>query len=74
MAAVACWDRRAAASYGPRVPSTNLLANRLYLGEVAHKGAVYAGEHEAIIDRATWGKVRAIMAEPAHRRVPATRA
>jgi site-specific DNA recombinase len=28
-----------------------MLRNRIYLGEVAHRGNVYAGEHEAILDR-----------------------
>ncbi len=31
-----------------------VLNNRHYLGEVLYKGEVYAGEHEAIIDRETW--------------------
>lgn len=35
-----------------------LLANPLYIGEVAHKGARYPGEHEAIIDREIWGRVQ----------------
>ena len=40
-----------------------ILGNRVYLGEAVHKGASHPGEHEAIIDRATWDKVHAIMAE-----------
>jgi DNA invertase Pin-like site-specific DNA recombinase len=40
-----------------------VLANRVYLGEAVHKGTPYPGEHEAIIDRATWDKVQAILAE-----------
>ncbi len=40
-----------------------ILANRVYLGEAVHKGIAYPGEHEAIIDRATWDKVHAILAE-----------
>ncbi len=35
-----------------------LLANPIYIGEVAHKGERYAGEHEAIIDRKTWDAVQ----------------
>jgi site-specific DNA recombinase len=34
-----------------------LLTNVLYIGEVKHKGKVYAGEQPAIIDRKTWTKV-----------------
>jgi site-specific DNA recombinase len=30
-----------------------LLQNRLYLGEIAHKGAVYPGQHPLIVDRNT---------------------
>lgn len=29
-----------------------LLRNRIYLGEIAHKGQVHPGEHPAILDRA----------------------
>ena len=35
-----------------------LLTNVLYTGRVNHKGTVYAGEHEAIIDQATWDRVQ----------------
>src|SRR5512134_1061863 len=34
-----------------------ILNNQVYLGEATHKGTSYPGEHEAIIDRATWDKV-----------------
>jgi site-specific DNA recombinase len=40
-----------------------ILGNRVYLGVAVHKGIAYPGEHEAIIDRASWDKVHAIMAE-----------
>jgi DNA invertase Pin-like site-specific DNA recombinase len=40
-----------------------ILGNRVYLGEAVHKGTPYPGEHEAIIDRAIWDRVRAILAE-----------
>ncbi|MDK9720425.1 MAG: recombinase family protein [Rhodospirillales bacterium] len=42
-----------------------MLNNRLYLGEAVHKGTAYPGEHEAIIDIATWDKVRAVLADKA---------
>ncbi len=51
-----------------------ILANRVYLGEAVHKGIAYPGEHEAIIDRATWDKVHAIMAENTVARANGTRA
>lgn len=41
----------------------HILKNRLYIGEVAHRGNVYPGEHEAIIDRETWDKVAALLAQ-----------
>jgi site-specific DNA recombinase len=31
-----------------------LLRNVVYLGKVSHEGAVYAGEHEAIVEPAIW--------------------
>ena len=40
-----------------------ILNNRVYLGEAVHKGTSYPGEHEPIIDRATWDKVHAMLAE-----------
>ena len=36
----------------------HLLRNRIYLGEVVHKGAVYPGEHEAIVDEELWNAVQ----------------
>jgi site-specific DNA recombinase len=51
-----------------------LLNNRTYVGEVEHKSTAYPGEHAAIIERNTWDKVRAILAENAHRRASHTRA
>jgi len=40
-----------------------LLNNHLYVGEVAHNGNVYKGEHEAIIDREQWLAVQQLIAE-----------
>lgn len=37
----------------------HILGNRIYLGEVNHKGQVHPGEHDAIIDLALWKKVQA---------------
>jgi site-specific DNA recombinase len=51
-----------------------LLNNRTYVGEVEHKGAAYPGEHEGLVDRATWDKVQAILAENCRRRGSHTRA
>src|SRR5262249_4323391 len=32
----------------------HLLRNRVYLGEVVHKGVAYPGEHQAIVDEELW--------------------
>jgi site-specific DNA recombinase len=46
-----------------------ILSNRIYLGEVWHRGHAYPGEHQAIIDADLWAKVSAKLAEnnQAHR-------
>lgn len=36
-----------------------LLQNRIYLGEVTHRGQSFQGEHEGIISREVWEKVQA---------------
>jgi len=36
----------------------HILGNRIYLGEIIHKGQVHPGEHEAIIDQTLWAKVQ----------------
>jgi hypothetical protein len=38
-----------------------LLNNRTYAGEVAHKGKVYPGEHEAIVPRELWDRAHAVL-------------
>jgi site-specific DNA recombinase len=40
----------------------HLLQNRIYLGEVVHKGISYPGEHERIIDDELWSAVQARLA------------
>ncbi|MEJ7927927.1 recombinase family protein [Sphingobium sp. AN641] len=46
-----------------------LLKNRTYIGEVVHKGAVYPGEHPAIIDADLWAQVQERIALNATQRV-----
>jgi DNA invertase Pin-like site-specific DNA recombinase len=41
----------------------SLLANRLYVGEIAHRGQIHPGQHQAIIERNLWEKVAAQLAE-----------
>jgi site-specific DNA recombinase len=40
-----------------------MLQNRIYRGEITHKGISYPGEHPAIIDQSLWGQVQAVLAE-----------
>ncbi len=37
----------------------SILQNRLYIGEIAHRGAVHAGEHAPLVHRDLWEKVQA---------------
>jgi hypothetical protein len=36
-----------------------MLQNRIYLGEITHKGSSHPGQHAAIIDQALWDQVQA---------------
>jgi site-specific DNA recombinase len=45
-----------------------ILRNRTYLGEAVHKGKSYPGEHEPIVDHATWDRVHEVLASNAKRR------
>jgi site-specific DNA recombinase len=51
-----------------------LLNNRVYIVEAVHKGKSYPGEHEAIIDRALWDQVHAILKESPRKRAGRARA
>jgi hypothetical protein len=37
----------------------NILQNRIYLGEIEHRGQVYHGEHQGIVPRGLWERVQA---------------
>jgi site-specific DNA recombinase len=39
-----------------------ILKNRLYRGEIAHRGAVYSGQQEAIVSPELWDAVQALLA------------
>lgn len=39
-----------------------LLKNRLYRGEIAYRGAIYPGQHEAIVPSGLWDAVQALLA------------
>jgi DNA invertase Pin-like site-specific DNA recombinase len=40
----------------------HLLKNRIYVGEIVHKGESFPGQHEPIVDRATFDRVQAVIA------------
>ena len=44
----------------------HLLKNRIYLGEIVHKGVSYPGEHEPIVPRVLWDAVEAKLATRDH--------
>ena len=43
-----------------------LLRNRIYLGELSHKGSWFPGAHAPIIDHGLWGQVHEVLARDAH--------
>ena len=43
----------------------HLLANPIYVGEIRHKNVTYPGQHEAIIERATWDRVQEMLSKKA---------
>ena len=51
-----------------------VLNNQTYVGMAVHKGTAYPGEHAAIIDRALWDRVHAILRESPRTRASNTRA
>ena len=48
--------------------------NQVYIGKAVHKGTAYPGQHEAIISRDLWDKVRSIIKESPRVRANHTRA
>ncbi len=42
-----------------------MLQNRIYRGEIAHKGSAYPGQHPAIVDQDLWDRVQATLTETA---------
>jgi DNA invertase Pin-like site-specific DNA recombinase len=51
-----------------------ILANRIYIGEVTHKGTPYPGQHQPIIGRRVWDNARSILQESPRTRAGRTRA
>ncbi len=46
----------------------SILGNPVYIGRVRHRGEVFDGRHEAIIDRETWTRVQKQLAHQARRK------
>jgi DNA invertase Pin-like site-specific DNA recombinase len=40
-----------------------MLQNRIYRGEITHKGNAYPGEHRPIVEEALWDEVQAVLTE-----------
>lgn len=66
-------QKRGGGAYGTG-PLAYLLRNRCYVGEIFHRGAVYAADHEPIIDRTTFEAVQASLAANAIVRKTSTKA
>ncbi|MGC5804413.1 recombinase family protein [Ralstonia pseudosolanacearum] len=49
-----------------------MLHNRIYLGEIVHKGKSFPGQHEAIVTQAQWDAAHALIASDARERTRAT--
>ena len=51
-----------------------MLQNRIYRGEITHKGNSYPGEHPAIIEQPLWDEVQAVLAKNRIERATGVRA
>jgi DNA invertase Pin-like site-specific DNA recombinase len=51
-----------------------MLQNRIYRGEITHKGRSYPGEHPAIIEQPLWDEVQAVLAKNRIERATGVRA
>src|SRR5208282_1731417 len=49
-------------------PLAHLLKNRFYVGDVVYRGEIFAGEHQAILEKGLFEAVQARMAEQTVRR------
>jgi hypothetical protein len=49
--------------YWSRGALCQFLRNHTYVGEIEHKGSIYPGEHEGIVDREIWNQVQELMNE-----------
>lgn len=52
---------------------SKLLRNRIYIGEIVHKGTWYPGQHEPIINQSLWEQVQTILNQDSRQRGSETR-
>jgi hypothetical protein len=55
-----CYDKVARGKLYAPLQVRRILTSPYYKGYVTHKGSVYQGEHEAIIDEETWNRVQTL--------------
>jgi site-specific DNA recombinase len=60
-------------SYFSRAALHHMLKNPLYIGKVSHKGQLYVGLHQPIVDEALWTKVQRQLAENTNSRTSGRR-
>ncbi|WLR91687.1 recombinase family protein [Shinella zoogloeoides] len=60
--------RRASGSAFGRGNLHHLLTNPIYVGRIRHKGAVYSGEHPAIVDEDVFNRVQAMLTQQSPKR------
>jgi len=67
-------DRQTTKSGRPLTKQTlyKMMHNRIYRGEILHKGKYYPGQDQAIIDQALWDAVHAILSENNRQRASET--
>lgn len=60
-----CWTSRRGVRHGgnhfARGALYRILRNRLYLGQIEHRGHLYPAEHDAIVSQDLWGAVQEIL-------------
>ncbi len=44
----------------------HMISNRIYLGEICHKGTCYPGEHKAIVPKKLWDKAQGVRESSTH--------
>ncbi|HEY0958267.1 MAG TPA: recombinase family protein [Novosphingobium sp.] len=67
------WTARSGRTHGGTRLScgaiAHILSNRVYVGEIVHKGKIHRGDHDAIVDHTVFEAVQAKLAENRHARV-----